>query len=64
MASNFVHDLQLSWESPWNGTLIVGVRDLFDRGVSTNFNLTSPFYDQTLYDPVGRMPYARVIQRF
>ena len=64
VASNFVHDLQLSWESPWNGTLIVGVRDLFDRGVSTNFNLTSPFYDQTLYDPVGRMPYARVIQRF
>jgi iron complex outermembrane receptor protein len=64
VASNIVHDLQLSWESPWNSTLLVGVRDLFDRGVSTNFNLTSPFYDQTLYDPVGRMPYARFVQRF
>ncbi|MES0873422.1 TonB-dependent receptor plug domain-containing protein [Sinimarinibacterium thermocellulolyticum] len=64
VASNLVHDVQLSWESPWNGTLFVGVRDLFDRGVSTNFNLTSPFYDQTLYDPVGRMPYARFVQRF
>ncbi|HEY0974450.1 MAG TPA: TonB-dependent receptor [Solimonas sp.] len=64
VASNIVHDVQVKWDSPWNGSIIVGVRDLFDRGVSTNFNLTSPFYDQTLYEPVGRMPYARFVQRF
>ncbi|MFP5306715.1 MAG: TonB-dependent receptor plug domain-containing protein, partial [Gammaproteobacteria bacterium] len=46
VASNTVHDVQINWETPWNGSLIVGVRDLFDRGVSTNFNLTSPYYDQ------------------
>jgi iron complex outermembrane recepter protein len=64
VASNIVHDVQLRWDAPWNGSLVVGIRDIFDRGVSNNFNLTSPFYDQTLYDPVGRMPYARIVQRF
>ncbi|HEY1076699.1 MAG TPA: TonB-dependent receptor [Fontimonas sp.] len=64
VASNTVHDVQLKWDAPWNGSLVLGIRDVFDRGVSTNFNLTSPFYDQTLYEPVGRMPYARIIQRF
>ena len=64
VASNTVHDLQLKWETPWNSSLVVGMRDVFDRGVSTNFFLTSPFYDQTLYEPVGRTPYARFVQRF
>jgi iron complex outermembrane recepter protein len=64
VASNIVHDVQVRWEAPWNGALVFGIRDIFDRGVSNNFNLTSPFYDQTLYDPVGRMPYARIVQRF
>lgn len=64
VASNTVHDVQLKWDSPWNGSLIFGIRDVFDRGVSTNFNLTSPYYDQTLYSPLGRMPYARFVQRF
>lgn len=64
VASNTVHDLQVKWDTPWNSSLIVGMRDLFDRGVSNNFTLTSPFYDQQLYDPVGRTPYARFVQRF
>ena len=63
VASNTVHDLQVKWDTPWNSSLIVGMRDVFDRGVSNNFTLTSPFYDQQLYDPVGRTPYARVVQR-
>ncbi len=62
--SNIVHDFQAKWDTPWNGSLVFGIRDLFDRGVSNNFNLVSPFYDQTLYEPVGRMPYARIVQRF
>lgn len=64
VGSNTVHDLQIKWDTPWNSTISVGVRDLFDRGVSNNGFLTSPFYDQTLYDPTGRMPYARITQRF
>lgn len=62
--ANTIHDVQLLWETPWNGSLAVGVRDLLDEGVSTNLNLTSPYYDQTLYNPVGRMPYARFTQSF
>jgi iron complex outermembrane receptor protein len=64
VASNSIHDVQVKWDSPWNGSLVLGIRDVFDRGVSTNFNLTSPYYDQTLYTPDGRMPYVRLIQRF
>ncbi|TJY62064.1 TonB-dependent receptor [Sinimarinibacterium sp. CAU 1509] len=64
VASNAIHDVQVKWDNPWNGSLVLGIRDVFDRGVSTNFNLTSPYYDQTLYEPQGRMPYVRVIQRF
>ncbi len=64
VASNTVHDVQLKWDAPWNGSLVAGIRDVFDRGVSPNFNLTSPYYDQTLYTPTGRMPYVRIVQRF
>lgn len=64
VASNIVHDAQLKWDTPWNGSLVVGIRDVFDRGVSVNPNLTSPYYDQTLYNPVGRIPYVRITQRF
>jgi iron complex outermembrane receptor protein len=64
VASNTVHDVQIKWDTPWNSTVSVGVRDLFDRGVSTNPFLTSPNYNQDLYDPTGRMPYARITQRF
>lgn len=62
--ANTIHDVQVLWESPWNGSVALGIRDVFDEGVSTNFNLTSPYYDQTLYSPVGRMPYVRYTQRF
>lgn len=64
VASNTIHDVQLKWDAPWNGSLVAGIRDIFDRGVSPNFNLTSPYYDQTLYEPAGRMPYVRITQRF
>lgn len=64
VVSNTVHDVQIKWDTPWNSTISVGVRDVFDRGVSINPFLTSPYYDQTLYDPAGRTPYARFTQRF
>ncbi|WP_159431187.1 TonB-dependent receptor plug domain-containing protein [Fontimonas thermophila] len=62
--ANTLHDVQVKWDAPWNGAIIVGIRDVFDEGVSTNFSLNSPFYDQTLYNPAGRTPYARYVQRF
>jgi iron complex outermembrane receptor protein len=62
--SNTVHDFQLKYGFPWRGDIIVGVKDAFDRGVNVNRTLGNPFYDQELYDPTGRMPYFRYLQRF
>ncbi len=62
--ANTVHDIQVLFEMPWNGSIALGIRDIFDEGASINYNLTSPYYDQSVYSPVGRMPYARFVQRF
>lgn len=64
IASNTRHDVQARFNAPWKGTLTVGCRDLFDRGVSPNYTLDSPYYAQTLYDPTGRIPYIGYSQKF
>lgn len=65
VASFTTHDLQVSWTAPTRTELIAGVRNVFDRGPSTNFTgLDSPFYDNTLYDPFGRVPYLGFKQTF
>ena len=64
VSSYSIHDVQASYTAPWKGTITLGIRDLFNHGVSTNFDLVSPYYDQTLYDPTGRALYARYTQKF
>ncbi len=57
------HDVQVSWEAPWNGTLTVGADNVFDRDP-----LLDPYggrgYVTELSDPYGRVPYVRYTQRF
>ncbi len=65
VASFTTHDLQAVWYTPFRSELAVGVRNVFDRGPSTNFSgLDNPYYDNTLYDPFGRVPYVSFKQTF
>ena len=64
VASNTTHDIQVVWNASAATELTFGVRDMFDRGPSVNFELDNPYYDQTLYNPQGRVPYFGLKQRF
>lgn len=65
VASFIMHDIQASWLAPTNTELTVGVRNLFDKGPSTNFaGLDNPYYDNTVYNPYGRVPYVSIKQTF
>ncbi|SEK87335.1 iron complex outermembrane recepter protein [Pseudoxanthomonas sp. GM95] len=66
VGSNTFHDLQLSYQAPWNATIAVGVNNVFDHygpilysggDVSTAF----PYYPE--FD-IGRFGYMRYTQRF
>jgi iron complex outermembrane receptor protein len=59
------HDLQASWNTPWNGTLSLGVQNLTDKDPPLDpFDPTGRGYDMSLYDGYGRVPYLRYTQRF
>jgi iron complex outermembrane receptor protein len=57
------HDLQVSWEAPWNATVAVGATNIGDRYPDLNDYDGRPwnFY---LYDAYGRTTYFRYTQRF
>lgn len=66
LGSNTFHDVQFSYQAPWNATIAVGVNNVFDHygpilysgnGVSTAF----PYYPE--FD-IGRFGYMRYTQRF
>lgn len=56
------HDVQLSYNAPWNATITAGVRN-----VGNKQPIWDPVYGDTdsyLYDFWGRVPYIRYTQRF
>ena len=62
------HDVQVNYNAPWNATITLGVRNLADKDPAHD-----PYYlryaadgdfDSYLYDPWGRVPYFRYVQRF
>ena len=58
-------DIQGTYNTPWNGTVTVGVRNMFDKDPPlTNDVLASPFYANSLYNWLGRVPYVKYEQRF
>jgi iron complex outermembrane receptor protein len=57
------HDLQASWEAPWNGRLALGVQNLADKGPPLDPGYGRGF-NFDLYDGYGRVPYVRYTQRF
>ncbi|QHS08770.1 TonB-dependent siderophore receptor [Sinimarinibacterium sp. NLF-5-8] len=65
VASFTSHDFQVVWYAPTRTELTLGVRNAFDRGPSLNFiGEDNPYYDSTVYDPFGRVPYLSIKQTF
>ncbi|WP_368561726.1 TonB-dependent receptor plug domain-containing protein [Pseudoxanthomonas sp. UTMC 1351] len=58
-------DAQVSVTLPWNGKVTVGVRNLGNKMPPFNNSLYGfPFYDNTIYNIYGRVPYLRYEQNF
>ena len=55
-------DLQFAYATPWNGRVVAGARNLFDRDPPTDPALGNPFYSNALHDIYGRVPYIRYEQ--
>lgn len=58
-----IHNLQVNYNAPWNGTFTLGVNNLFDRDPA-DARLFGTSYDYYLYNPWGRVPYFRYTQNF
>lgn len=59
------HDVQLRWQAPWQATVSVGMRNLFDRDpVVDPVDPTGDGIDLALYDGGGRTPYLQYQQRW
>lgn len=62
------HDVQLNWNTPWNGRLAIGATNLGNKQPTlvpelANFGDGHP-WNFDLYDHYGRMPYLRYTQSF
>jgi len=55
-------DLSLSYATPWQGTISIGARNLFDEDPPTNQELGNPYYTNYLHDIWGRVPFIRYEQ--
>jgi iron complex outermembrane receptor protein len=55
-------DLGVSYSTPWNGTLTLGARNLFDEDPPTSEAAGGPNYSNYLHDVYGRVPYVRCEQ--
>ena len=65
LSSWTAHDVQLRWQAPWQATVAVGVRNLFDRDpVVDPADPTGDGYALALYDGGGRTPYLQYHQRW
>ena len=67
MPSYVSHDIQFSYNAPWDATVTLGVRNALDREPTMD-NLYRYYQadsvDIDLYDVWGRVPYFRYTQRF
>jgi iron complex outermembrane receptor protein len=56
--------LQVSYQLPWDASIVVGASNLLDEGPEVNGDVYGWYpFDNTLYDPRGRMTYIRYNQR-
>ncbi|MCZ4336963.1 TonB-dependent receptor [Shewanella colwelliana] len=63
--SYFKHNFQVGYTHDWNGTVTLGVNNLFDEQAPTYYNFAGYRDVNTgLYDVLGRTFYLRVNQKF
>ncbi len=56
--------LQVSYQLPWDASIVVGASNLLDEGPEVNGDVYGWYpFDNTLYDVRGRMTYIRYNQR-
>lgn len=59
------HDVQATWNAPWNGRFTLGVNNVADKDpVLDPLHLSGRGFDFNLYDGYGRVPYVRYTQNF
>jgi iron complex outermembrane receptor protein len=64
VGSNTFHDLQVRWNAPWNGTVALGVNNLFDHQPPLLYSgPNSQFFTYGGFD-IGRFYYLRYSQKF
>ncbi|WNO61972.1 TonB-dependent receptor [Rheinheimera sp. MMS21-TC3] len=67
LTSYLTHNLQVNYNTGWDATITVGVKNLTDRDPTYDRlyqNYGSDTVNTELYDPWGRVPYVRYTQRF
>jgi iron complex outermembrane receptor protein len=62
-SSQTLHDIQGSWNTPWNGTLAIGVNNV-ENELPELIAFGGRNFNFALYDAYGRTPYLRYTQKF
>lgn len=57
-------DVQAAWKTPWDGKVTMGIRNIAGRVPPLDNGLGTPFYNNSLYNWLGRVPYLRYSQDF
>jgi iron complex outermembrane recepter protein len=60
-------DVQVGYLFPWDGEVVLGARNVFDRDPPLSMEIgvpAAPEPDQSLHSIFGRVPYLRYTQRF
>ncbi len=63
LATRTYVDLQAGWETPWDGRVVFGLRNAFDRNPPISYSTFANSFDPA-YPLPGRFWYAQLVQRF
>ncbi|BBM00513.1 TonB-dependent receptor [Microbulbifer sp. GL-2] len=58
------HNMQVGYNTPWNGKITLGARNIFDEEADFYSPTYYRGYSTSLYDPLGRSLYVRLQQSF
>jgi iron complex outermembrane receptor protein len=64
LGSNTFHDLQVSWNAPWNATVAIGANNVFEHYAAPAYNQPNSGYSYYGGFDIGRFTYLKYQQRF
>ncbi|KRG68290.1 TonB-dependent receptor plug domain-containing protein [Pseudoxanthomonas dokdonensis] len=64
LGANTFHDLQVRWNAPWNGTVSLGINNVFDHNANADYDTPSSGYAYYGGYDIGRFMYMKYQQRF